>query len=346
MGDQCYDTPEDYYDSKNCQEDGTWLATSNGEWLLSSGLGYYSSYINAYYYLYNGPKNVEHTVRPTVYVDPNEMISSGSGTFEDPYIFEGNESTSDFDTIEDKLIDDNTVKTLVPVGDELRFRGATVNNYVTFNDESWRIMGFINDRIKLIKTTHLANTMAWDIDDVNDWTTASLQEYLNGEYYNNLTPSAQNMTETVTYKLGGYDVTYTIDQTTAAENGSNVYSGHPVEITNTKIALMYMSDYMYSMSADCTKYPTDYGYYDACKAAGTWLYNGGKYERLLSPNSEWKRGVSFIIPSGHMNHGQEGNGYANARDPLWIRPSLYLKSTVKISGGNGTLGNPYTLSEG
>ncbi|MBQ1812768.1 MAG: prepilin-type N-terminal cleavage/methylation domain-containing protein [Bacilli bacterium] len=78
---------------------------------------------------------------------------------------------------------------------ELRYQGATVDNYVTFNDESWRIVGLFNvdgeQRVKLVRKERIG-TYSWDSSSssinggrgINEWSQADLMRELNGEYYN------------------------------------------------------------------------------------------------------------------------------------------------------------------
>ena len=61
---------------------------------------------------------------------------------------------------------------------DYRYIGNTPNNYITFNNETWRIIGVIEGRIKIIRDESIGN-FAWDSAEVNDWTTASLQQMLN-----------------------------------------------------------------------------------------------------------------------------------------------------------------------
>ena len=72
----------------------------------------------------------------------------------------------------------------------IRYEGANPNNYVSFNDELWRIIGIFGDNIKLVRTEELGK-LSWDSSDssvnngygVNEWSQADLKEYLNTMYY-------------------------------------------------------------------------------------------------------------------------------------------------------------------
>ena len=101
---------------------------------------------------------------------------------------------------------------------EYRYRGASPKNYVTFNNEVWRIIGIfkaddgtgnIENRIKLIRDQSIG-IKYWDTSGSNNWARpATLNTELNGTYLNNLATIAQNMIGNAKYYLGGY-------------NGSNV----------------------------------------------------------------------------------------------------------------------------
>ena len=220
-------------------------------------------------------------------------------------------------------------------GTDYRYNGPTVNNYVTFSGQSWRIIGFINDKVKLIKNDSIG-VYKWNEHLNNDWVTSSLNAYLNGEFYNSL--SDKDMIDTVNYKLGGINTTdTTVENLYNMENGTTVYSGRPLEITNTKIALMYPSDYGYSMDSSCTENPFYYDTTDACKSAGTWLYNVCDGEWLLSHDTKKGSTVSFVSSINDLY-------VTSVFYYKEVRPSLYLKFDVKITGGTGTSSDPYTLS--
>ena len=103
----------------------------------------------------------------------------------------------------------------------------------------------------------------------------------------------------------------------------------------SKIGLMYLSDCLYASgyyaSTDTTT--TQGQYYFGNK---NWLYKG--YEWTQTPSASGANRVWSV------SFGLASSGYTN--DPIGWRPSLYLKSDVKISGGFGTYNNPYILEQG
>ena len=76
----------------------------------------------------------------------------------------------------------------------IRYYGSNPNNYVSFNNELWRIIGVFGDNVKLIRSESLAS-LSWDSSEssinggwgVNEWSQADLQVYLNKMYYGGTT---------------------------------------------------------------------------------------------------------------------------------------------------------------
>ncbi|HIQ94538.1 TPA: hypothetical protein IAB29_05360 [Candidatus Ventrenecus stercoripullorum] len=238
----------------------------------------------------------------------------------------------------------------------LRYIGADPSNYVSFNGELWRIIGVFNNidngsdtketRLKIIKDEPYSTGMAWDTDNINDWTTASLQEELNTTYLNSIQSPYKEMISNAKWNLGG-----TANYKTALasdwygyERGTTVYSGSPTEWTG-QIGLMYPSDYGYATSggssvnrASClAKELYNWDSVSDCYN-NDWLYKSGTYQWTLTPRSGSSNLVFFVYYDGYVN----SNSALNASNA--VSPALYLSSNVKISGGTGTSSDPYQLS--
>ena len=252
---------------------------------------------------------------------------------------------------------DNTLQVDNKFATEYRYRGgdSVVKNYVTFNNEVWRIIGIIptedtsgnvENRIKIIRDTSIGNKY-WNENGTNDWTTATLNTYLNNDYYNTLSSDAQNMIGTTKYYLGGYkdskmtsDVMWKYERKNEANKTGYYYGTNPImqNDTSKKIALMYASDYGYAASKECTSNLYDYNASASCKTTNNWL-DKSQYEWLLPQYSDFSIDA-FIVRS---------SGYVFSKDNVYlsenaVRPVLYLSSNVKISGGEGTSQKPYQLS--
>ena len=280
--------------------------------------------------------------------------------------FEESKGTPATDVIEDAYTN-NTTTLAYDEANNLRYIGADPNNYVLFNDELWRIIGVFSEDThgvsgqKLIKIIRIESlgSMVWDSGNVNDWSTASLQTTLNGDYLNGsgnytstgiTSDTARNMIETVTWKLGG-TASYTSSRNGLAshfygyERGTTVYSGRPTTWSG-KVALMYPSDYGYATSGGSTTnrdaclakelYNWDSSSFSDCKN-NDWLYDSSTTQWTLTPYSSSSGYVFNVNYTGYVF------GSFDASTSLGVRPSVYLTSNVKISGGDGTSNSPYTL---
>ena len=232
---------------------------------------------------------------------------------------------------------------------EYRYRGASPKNYVTFNNEVWRIIGVfptddgtgkIENRIKIIKDQSIGNKY-WDTSGSNNWARpATLNTELNTTYLNSLDSTAQSMIGNTKYYLGGYntpnvqkDVMYQYERKI---NGSTYYNGSNPNNFIGKLALMYASDYGYAASDECTQNLFDYD--NATCKNNNWLYNIKVSEWILPQNASNSNNAFYVSSVG--NAGIYGN-VSNVQ--LAVRPVLYLTSSAQITGGNGTSSSPYTL---
>ncbi len=253
---------------------------------------------------------------------------------------------------------DNTLQVDNKFATEYRYRGgdSVVKNYVTFNNEIWRIIGIIptedtsgnvENRIKIIRDTSIGN-MKWNTNDTNDWTSATLNTYLNNDYYNTLTSDAKNMIGTTKYYLGGYnsagitsDVMWQYERKNDANRSGYYYGTNPImqNDANKKIAIMYASDYGYGASKECTSNVGDYGNNASCKTTNNWL-DKSQDTWLLPQYSDLSNYAFRVNSAGDVSNNSVDGSYERA-----VRPVLSLSSNVKISGGEGTFSKPYTLSQ-
>ena len=250
----------------------------------------------------------------------------------------------------------------------LRYTGKNPCNYVKFNNELWRIVGsFANisngttssKRIKLVKNGYAYTGTAFDSNNSNDYSTSTLKTTLNGTYYNGLTTDAKNMIDNAVWNIGGFDPTWNASTGSnaanfyAAERSSTVYSGHATTWTG-KVGLMYPSDYVYATSgsssvsrATClstSAYSSNSNWYASgggpC-AQNDYLFDSSYYQWTITPYSGSSNYVFHVD-----DYGGVSNDYANGTGSyLGVRPAVFLKSSISISGGSGTSSDPYTLGD-
>ena len=229
---------------------------------------------------------------------------------------------------------------------DYRYIGSDPYNYVTFNNQLWRIIGVFTvedengnkeQRIKIIRNGSIGGSGQWDSNGINEWPTASLQTYLNGDYYNSLSEEAKSMIGESKYYLGGSSSSSGQSGPTyyAFERGTTVYSGRSTNWIG-KIGLMYPSDYVYTYAngVDNTCY-TDTFHCNTSTPTSGWLYQR-VYEWLISPYSGNWIGAFGVYSNGHLQSH-------NATDINGVRPSAYLISSIQLDKGTGTKDDPYTL---
>ena len=243
---------------------------------------------------------------------------------------------------------------------EYRYRGANPKNYVTFNNETWRILGVfptddgtgnIENRIKLIKDQSIGKKY-WDTNGSNNWARpATLNTELNTTYLNSLDSTSKSMIGNTKYYLGGKNVTYnygyadtplqfySYERKTQNTTSNEFYYGTNPNSWVGKVALMYLSDYGYA-SSNCENnqiYDNNSPSDDirACNDTN-WLYTIKINEWLLPQSARYSDGASIVFTGGYVVDGVNN-------DQSDVRPVLYLISSAQIIGGDGTIGSPYTL---
>ena len=268
--------------------------------------------------------------------------------------------------------DDNTTYT------EYRYEGkdTEVNNYVWFNNELWRIIGAFpggtpttnatslgnrapstNNTVKIIRND-VIGSFAWDKDNTNNWTTAELNtNILNNLYLNSSTGTCNfystdvtkpcsftkiglknvlDYIETATWNLGA-GTGSNADTTYKTERGTTVNtSGTPI-VTTAKVGLMYASDYGYSVkNSSCNHSSISLGSYNTTACGGSaWMLKNGN-EWTLSPYSSNAYYVFSVSDYASVSNDI-------ALEGIGARPVLYLNSNVYITGGDGSINNPFQV---
>ncbi len=258
--------------------------------------------------------------------------------------------------------------------DNIRYIGADPANYIYFNCddynnptaetcEKWRIIGSFKDiedsegqtteRVKIMRDEFVSTSIAWDERDnespypygSNNWATATLNTYLNGEYYNSLkNDTTKNLIDSVVWNLGGSS---TYNDVTAKmfyerERGTTVYGSNPTTWTG-KIALIYPSDYGYATSGGSTTSR------ETCLNKELYNWNSPSFSDCKnndyifdSSTSQW----TLAHLSSNSNNAFRVSSYGFARNSLaysgyGVRPVLYLESSALIISGDGSEASPF-----
>ena len=206
-----------------------------------------------------------------------------------------------------------------------RYVGRNPSNYVFYNEELWRIIGSYDNKIKIIRNSNLGNRKLNTYLDPT-WSTSTLKNYLVNTYFPSMTQTAQDMVEqNSTWYVGKSD-----NDIVAAR----AYSDEIRETWVGKIGLLNLYEYLYAAPESCHNTSGDF-YFPTC-AGQDWL-------RLSSSDDMWLMSRDYTNVAGLLVTNQ-GRAFGN---PAWceygVFPVVYLKSSVKITGGKGTKTEPYTL---
>ena len=219
------------------------------------------------------------------------------------------------------------------------FTGANPNNYITFNDETagWRIISVECDgTIKIMRTASIDN-MVWDSSNSNNWARpASLNTYLNSTYYNGLNSIAKSQIIAKNFSIG------------KIINENNDLAGQVNDENEAtwkgKIALITVSEYIRTNSnkSSCGTFSMNNSNFSTCVNTN-WLNNtNGWLIWTLSTIGDNGEVYDIYTNASSYNQGMISIDYTNGELP--IRPTIYLSSDIKITGGDGSQSNPYEIS--
>ena len=245
--------------------------------------------------------------RPSINLKSGIQLSDGSGTKADPYTILGD-------------------KEEVTTGTTL-LNTRSSGEYVKFNNELYRIVSIENNITKINKNDYIRYTNnkvlikkfstsvtygGGDSDDYWDY-------YLNNTWYNALDSAFQNMIVESTYYIS------TVSNGTSYKNAVCTSVSNTVTIKNCE------------------------------KTTSTWTGKVGlpRYGEMFASlqGSGWRSTMHMWLmnPSSTssiwiFNCFGDTSNY-NPSNTSGGRPSLNLKSNIKIIGGNGTKGDPFEISE-
>jgi len=248
----------------------------------------------------------------------------------------------------------------------LRYEGLHPDNYVWFNNEIWRIIGYLptkdaegNDTnlVKIIRDKSIGS-YAFATSGVSTYSTSLLNTVLNYYYYHSIDGTGSGNCigyTTITEVACDFRSTGFNDQSrgmivpvqwaigtygTAAIAGTH-YTNEIKTWTEVEgginIALMSISDYAYAvLNADCAHASKKIDGYNTAACGGkNWLSAKNLYDRTMSPASAantWRINVT----------GQGATETAAYGRP--IRPVVYLNENVYVKTGDGSAINPYQIA--
>ena len=285
-----------------------------------------------------------------------ELVSSGDGLYEDQY-----------------------------ENGRYIYRGQNPNNYVEFNNELWRIIAKETDgTYKIIRDEVLSGTIAFDLggyrsyenntyctDLQQNWgcgvygkvsgtysrpdgkvsgtvtEDSSIADYLNGEYYNGLTPIARAQIQQHVYYIGPVEY---YDQTGNDSINKNI-AGEKMNTWTGNIGLVNVSDVLKaSTNPACTSATEQFdqlmdSMISTCNSnylvdlpdqTAYWTINNAVWESVDSSSYVWD-----AAQSGGM--AGLGDDFAYRDSFGGARPVLYLRSNIQFTSGNGSKSQPFQI---
>ena len=246
------------------------------------------------------------------------------------------------------------------------FYGDNPNNFIYYNCQNnddintcelWRIIGlFYNEEkdeyvTKIIRNNSIGKYQ-FDYKIENDenkttdiWNESSLNKYLNKEYQ--FINNSDIYIEEIKQKR---EIISSLE-TEIANMKTNEY-------INSKVNIVTLSDYLNASSCQKTKindYTTEClknNWLNNIEIEREWTLTSKKLIEVAEDETENIEGVE-TTDSETITENNNGINYVysignditenNANDELEIRPVVFLKSRMLLSGGNGTLENPYIV---
>ena len=228
-----------------------------------------------------------------------------------------------------KLIDDATED------HNIRFVGSNPCNYVTFNGETWRIIGVFNNvgsepLVKIVNSTSAYSRSVkynnGNANGKNKWGTNTLYTSMSST-----SAATNNIVESVQWRISGPN-NATNNTATFYSNEKNVLS------TSVSIGLINASDFGYATDNISSCRNSNLGNWNVanCVTNHNWLDldSGSNSFTLSTPGNA---NTVFRIQATHVIYTQTINTSSVAR------AVVYLKANVLYDSGDGSSGSPFTL---
>ena len=226
---------------------------------------------------------------------------------------------------------------------DYRYSGSNPNNYVKFNNETWRIVGLFaigktpdgnrERRIKIVRESLSSNGLHNGTESQFDALNSTSSSTLIGGI-NTLNSTSLNMIDDAVWYTG------IVSPGVAANIAYN--QERSTSMIVNKVGQVYLSDYGYaSGDSKCFTttflYATTEGWFAPFVSAGchnnNWLKASGSYWTATKGSES---GTHYINSNGNTWSAELNTWFAS-------RAAVYLKANVKIKSGNGTKSNPYVF---
>ena len=212
------------------------------------------------------------------------------------------------------------------------YKGTKPNNYITFNNEMWRILSIDGGgRIKIVRDKLLPDR-AFDTTGgtygSNNWDRPSdIKGYLNGEYLESITVNKEKIVPS----------TWSIGKVSSGNNdlAGQIASENGTQSQTASVGLITASEYLRANPNTelCGNSSLNTDNYSTCRTTN-WLFKNDYY-LIISPDSGYSSNVFVVDDYGDLM-------LSGATYPFAVLPALYLSSDINLSG-SGTASDPHII---
>ena len=230
---------------------------------------------------------------------------------------------------------------------DYRYIGSSPNNYITYNDEVWRIIGVFDGRIKIIKDTSIGS-MSWDYkksgvgssttdsgSNSNDWSESQLMYMLNPTSYK--LKDGYSSDGTYIYDGSGNIIYQLGCKPASIASGATSYSCTTNTWSLNSTALSQISEATYYLGGTSSVLQSAQTYYTLER--GKKVYNGRP--------TKWTGLVGLMYPSDYaytFANGVDDKCYSDTKkcrsmdggnpNSSWLYKSSTIQWTVFPSSSN------------
>lgn len=218
----------------------------------------------------------------------------------------------------------------------LRYIGANPNNYVSFNNERWRILGVVDGKVKIMRTKQYDDNLSFYDGSASGTNTkfqdAAIKKELNDTFYYTINSKSRSMIKEGNWNVGGLSWVWQLVNT--------AYNTEKSTTISANVGLISTTDYVYAIGGsnrDSCIQSKGIAEVSSCKA-DNWIYPYAETSGMWTINGRTDvSGQAYVVNT-------LGNIAPN--EIKWTSsayPVVYLDESVGFSSGNGTYDSPYNL---
>lgn len=216
------------------------------------------------------------------------------------------------------------------------YKGGNPDNYITFNDEMWRILAVESDgTLKIMRVGSPVPAIPYN---KIPWSSSNIKRYLNDNYYNALSEISKNQIQSHSWNVGAISDNPEDLQTIINQEKETVWDGD--------VATMNVSDYYKANTnaSQCGDYALEFANPNGTCKSTSYIYSmisntANGTVLTVSPVDDASNKTTWIVNSNSAKISSLDINTAIAG----CLPTVYLKSDITLSG-SGTSDDPYTIN--